>query len=108
MKIRFLAALLTLAFVVGCQSDALPPTGKYGTVQGIVLDRATNQPIAGAVVTIDTVLRATTAPDGKFTVANVPSGSFDYSVQAKGYKTVALPDSVDPSGTKALTISLEH
>jgi len=108
VKIRLLSALLAVGFLAACQSDALPPTSKYGTVQGIVLDRATNRPIAGALVIVDTVLKTNTAADGKFTITNVPSGSFDYSVQASGYKSVALPDTVDPSGTKMLTISLNH
>ncbi len=108
MKFRLLSALLALGFLAACQSDALPPTSKYGTVQGIVLDRATNRPVAGAFVTVDTVLKSTTTADGKFTISNVPSGSFDYSVQAGGYKPVALPDTVEPAGTKTLTISLDH
>lgn len=108
MKIRLLSAVLALGFLAACQSDALPPTAKYGTVQGVVVDRATNRPIAGALITVDTVLKTNTAADGKFTISNVPSGSFDYSVQANGYKPVALPDTVDPSGTKTLTIALDH
>ncbi len=108
MKMRLLGAVFALGFLVACQSDALPPTSKYGTVQGFVFDRATNRPIAGALVTIDTVLKTNTAADGKFKISNVPSGSFDYSVQADGYKPVALPDTVDPSGTKTLTVSLDH
>jgi hypothetical protein len=99
---------MALGFLAACQSDALPPTSKYGTVQGIVLDRATNRPIPGALVTVDTVLKTTTGADGRFSIANVPSGSFDYSVQASGYRPVALPDTVDPSGTKTLTIALDH
>ena len=51
---------------------------------GTIVDAATNAPIAGAVVTIDTVLTATTDASGKFSIDKVPSGIADYAVQANG------------------------
>ncbi|HEY8314372.1 MAG TPA: carboxypeptidase regulatory-like domain-containing protein [Candidatus Baltobacteraceae bacterium] len=106
--VRLLGALVALAVLVGCNDDALPPGGTYSTVQGVVLDRATSHPVANATVTVDTVLKATTDSSGKFTL-NVPSGEFDYFVQAEGYKTTA-PQSGhgDPGKPVSISVLLDH
>lgn len=73
-------ALFALATLAGCNDSALPPGGTYQSVSGVVVDAATNQPIAGAVVTVDTVLTATTDAAGKFSFEKVPVGEVDYVV----------------------------
>ncbi|MDQ2872382.1 MAG: carboxypeptidase-like regulatory domain-containing protein [Candidatus Eremiobacteraeota bacterium] len=109
MKVaRLLGALFALAVLVGCNDDALPPGGTYSTIQGVVLDRATNQPVANATVTFDTVLKSTTDSAGKFTL-NVPSGDFDYFAEAPGYKTThAASGHADPGKTVSLNVLLDH
>jgi hypothetical protein len=106
---------LLLAFVgifalAACDDSALPPGGTYQSVSGVVLDAATNQPVAGATVTIDTVLTATTDPAGKFTFAKVPVGDFDYQVSAPSgtYKPYASSAHLAPDKPLALTITLSH
>ena len=49
--------------------NTLVPTG---TIQGTLTDTVTNQPIAGAVVSIG-VAQATTADNGQFVISNVPA-----------------------------------
>ena len=90
----------------GCNSDALPPASGFASVTGVVVDSATNAPIAGAVVTIDTVLTATTDATGHFSIDKVPSGIADYSVQAKGYQTLAATTNVEPGKPFALNLTL--
>lgn len=109
MKVaRLFGALLALAVLVGCNDGSLPPGGTYSTLTGVVLDRATNQPVANATVLVDTVLKATTDAAGKFSI-NVPSGDYDYSVEANGYKTVAThAGRADPGKTVTLNILLDH
>ena len=108
MKVaRLLGVLAALVILVGCNDDALPPGGTYSTVQGVVLDHATNQPIADAQITIDTVLHTKTDSAGKFTL-NVPSGDFDYTIEAQGYKPVSDHDRADPQKTITLNILLNH
>ena len=102
-----LAVALLLAGA-GCNDDSLPPAAGFASVSGVVLDSATNAPIAGAVVTIDTVLTATTDASGKFSIDKVPSGIADYIVQAKGYQQLASTADVEPGKPFALNLTLAH
>ncbi|MGA8097954.1 MAG: carboxypeptidase-like regulatory domain-containing protein, partial [Candidatus Cybelea sp.] len=69
-------------------------------------DAATNAPVAGAVITIDTVLTATTDAAGKFSIEKVPSGIADYAVQAKGYQTLASTTNIEPGKPFQLNLTL--
>lgn len=103
---RILALVLTAAVLAACNSDSLPPTGKYATFKGVVVDSATSQPVANATVTVDTVLTTTTAPDGTFSFPNVPSGDIDYVVTINGYQTYSDHVHADPSGAATVTVKL--
>jgi Carboxypeptidase regulatory-like domain len=103
----FVLALLLFG-TQGCNNDALPPASGFSSVTGVIVDATTNAPIAGAVVTIDTVLSATTDAVGHFSVDNVPSGIADYSVQAKGYQPLASTANVEPGKPFQLNLTLAH
>jgi len=90
----------------GCNSDSLPPAAGYASVSGVVVDGTTNAPVAGAQITIDTILAATTDSAGKFSIDKVPSGIADYAVSAKGYKTLASSANIEPGKPYALNITL--
>lgn len=92
--------------IAGCNSDSLPPASGFGSVNGVVVDSATNAPVAGAVITIDTILSATTDSAGKFSIDKVPSGIADYAVTAKGYQTAAASANVEPGKPFALNVTL--
>ena len=102
----YLMIALLLFGTQGCNNDALPPASGFTSVTGVIVDAATNAPIAGAVVTIDTVLTATTDAAGRFSVNKVPSGIADYSVQAKGYQTLASTADVEPGKPFQLNLTL--
>jgi OOP family OmpA-OmpF porin len=52
-----------------------PKGFKYaGNIRGIVVDKASNQPIDGALASAANVRQATTAADGKFELKDVPAG----------------------------------
>jgi hypothetical protein len=102
-----LAALLALASFTGCNSDSLPPAAGFAPLQGTVIDRTTNQPIAGALVTVDTVITATTDATGTFKIDKVPSGIVDYTVQAQGYALVQATTNIEPSKPAQLSIVLD-
>ena len=99
-------AAFVLVATQGCNNDALPPPAGFATVSGVVVDAATNAPIAGAVVTFDTVLTATTDAAGKFSIDKVPSGLADYAVQAKGYQPLAASTNIEPGKPFALNLTL--
>jgi hypothetical protein len=101
-----LAATLLALPLTACNDGDLPPAGKYATLQGIVLDAVTNQPIADAVITVDTVLTATTDNKGAFTIAQVPSGIVDYVIKAKGYRDVSASANAEPGKTFQLNVSM--
>lgn len=112
-RVRALGLLLAFAGIfalAACDDSALPPGGSYQSVSGVVLDAATNQPVAGATVTIDTLLTATTDSAGKFTFAKVPVGVFDYTVALPNgtYKPYSSHAQLAPDKPLALTITLTH
>lgn len=104
---RILVALaLVLCGAAGCNSDALPPAAGYASVTGTVVDAKTNVPIAGAIVTIDTVLTATSDASGKFTIDKVPSGIADYAVTATGYQALTASATIEPGKPFTLNLTL--
>lgn len=105
-----LLAVVGIFALAACDDSALPPGGTYQSVSGVVLDAATNRPVAGATVTVDTVLTTTTDPAGKFSFAKVPVGEIDYVVSMPDgtYKTYSSSAHLAPDKPLALTITLSH
>ncbi len=104
---RLLVAMaLLLGVTVGCNSDQLPPASGFASVTGTIVDAKTNAPITGAVVTIDTVLTATSDASGRFTIAKVPSGIADYAVTATGYTTLTSSATIEPGKPFTLNLTL--
>jgi hypothetical protein len=84
----FRTALAVLfAATSGCTDPNAIGVQEYGTVSGHVVDAATNKPIAGAIVSIGSLLVRYTAPDGSFVIPKVPAGTQLVSVTANGYAT---------------------
>ncbi|WP_298794779.1 outer membrane beta-barrel family protein [uncultured Allomuricauda sp.] len=92
-RVIFLFALL----LCGAQSTILasintnePP---IGSISGVVLDNALNQPVAYAAIVIksedgtQTITGGITNDDGTFEIKKLPEGSFVLEVQFIGYKT---------------------
>jgi hypothetical protein len=100
-----LVALALLVSAAACNDDSLPPPSGFTTVAGTISDGSA-KPVAGAVVTIDTVLSATTDASGKFSIDRVPSGIVDYTVQAPGYKVVTSTTNVEPGKAFELDVTL--
>lgn len=88
---RFVLALTLAVGVAACGGNQIPPAQNYGTIGGRAYDSASNQPVAGVVVTVDAILTATTGPDGSYKIVNVPLGQYEMQPSPpQGY-------SVDPS-----------
>ncbi|HKU81566.1 MAG TPA: carboxypeptidase-like regulatory domain-containing protein [Candidatus Tumulicola sp.] len=100
-----LASLLLAVSATACNNDALPPAAGFTTVAGTVVD-AGSKPVSGAVVTIDTLLTATTDANGKFSIDKVPSGIVDYTVQADGFALISSSTSVEPGKPFELDVTL--
>lgn len=90
-----LALALGLFALAGC-GPQVPPMGTYSTVYGQVTDAATNGPVAGATVTINGTLSATSDASGNYRAYPVPSGPFEYFAGAPGYQTTPTNTSAPP------------
>jgi Carboxypeptidase regulatory-like domain len=88
-RVRF--ALFALAVLLTACNPALPPAQNYATVTGRVFDVATSAPVAGAVITVSTVLVATSGADGTYRIPNVPVGQNEVQVRPPAGYT-ATPD----------------
>ncbi len=100
-----LAAVALLVVATACNDDQLPPASGYSSINGTVVDSG-GKPVAGAVVTVDTVLTATTDASGKFSISSVPSGLTDYTVQAPGYAVVNSSTNIEPNKPFELDLTL--
>ena len=103
----FFCALV--AFVATGCGPAVPPAGSYATIQGVVTDAGTGQPLAGVTVTYS-VLSVTTGADGKYKLFPVPPGpitAVTASLQSyQGYTSAEL--TLAPGQVLKQDIALTH
>jgi hypothetical protein len=84
----------------------LPSPPANGWIEGIVLDQATQRPVASAVALIDTTgAYVITGEDGRFKIDNVPSGVQTIRVESTGYEPVVSPE-LKVSPRRATTVSI--
>ena len=85
--LRTFVSLVWLIMLAACSGPGVPTAQQYASISGIVLDAATNQPIAGATITVDVVNTTTTATNGTFTIGNLPNGAVECSASAPNYQS---------------------
>jgi hypothetical protein len=111
-RVRFALLALPLALLAACGGPAVPPAQNYPTIAGRAFDSATNQPVAGVLISVDTILNASTAADGTYRIANVPVGTYSFVVTApRGYTAPPQPaysGSVAPGETLTIDVPLTH
>lgn len=91
-RFGFVAALAATPFVVACGNQGIPSGQNYATVFGRVFDVATNAPLAGVVVSVDSANNVTSGADGTYTATNVPLGQTDVAaIPPPGYTAAQLP-----------------
>ena len=80
-----------------------------GTLTGRVLDATTNQPLPSANILVEALDRGTaTGPDGRFTLRELPTGTYAVRVSMVGYETaVRTPVSVTSGRPHQLTVRLQ-
>lgn len=104
---RIVFAAILAGILAGCGEAGIPPAGSTATVQGTISDRATNQPVGGATVTIDSVLTTSTTADGTYKFTNVPPGAFDYVVTASGYTQARGNGDAETTAPATLDVQLD-
>ena len=111
-RTRFAVLVLASAMLAACGGPQVPPAQNYPTIRGRAYDAATNQPVAGVVVTVATILNATTGIDGTYRIVNVPIGSYTLIVSPpQGYTAPPQPTyngSVASGETAVIDIPLVH
>src|SRR5690606_3386803 len=89
-----------------------PVTGNpvtTGTVRGLVTDRRTGVPVAGAVVGIPALeLSATTDGNGAYQISNVPAGDLSLIVSMSGYAGVSATARLVAQQTLLFSPSLQE
>jgi hypothetical protein len=105
-----------LASAVGAQASRPLPRARddtsklrkvVGTIDGFVTDTAL-APVHAAFVTIfGTPIRIGTGPNGRFRIANVPSGQYLVIVKRVGYRPISAVVEVPPSDTLRLAYTME-
>lgn len=108
LRTAFVAGLL--ATVLASCGPALPPAGNYASVLGRVTDAASGAGVANATVSVNIVSSVTTDASGSFRIVSVPTGPWQYSVQAPGYVGVSAdnPPPLMPGEARTITIALTH
>ncbi|GAB5536978.1 MAG: hypothetical protein Rubg2KO_32270 [Rubricoccaceae bacterium] len=105
---RLLLALILTVGLTACKDGLLEPEA-FGTVQGRVLDRETNEPIVGASVTTSPATGAfVTDADGRFSAGEVLTGSYTISANRLGYDPNTVTVAVRESQTTDASFFLEQ
>ncbi len=67
--------------------------GVTGTIHGVVRDLATGETVAGATIQVGNLpLGTVSAPDGYYTINNIPAGTYAVSFRLVGYQGVTTLD----------------
>ncbi|HZW54208.1 MAG TPA: carboxypeptidase regulatory-like domain-containing protein [Candidatus Elarobacter sp.] len=106
-RFRFSVLALALGVLAACGGPQVPPAANYGTITGRVFDAATNQPIPGVVVTVDTILNGTSGSDGTYRVTNIPLGTYTLRPNPPSGYTAPLQPAYDGSIGTGQTITVD-
>ena len=81
-----------------------------GKITGKVAEKETGSPAVGVnVILIDTYLGAATDENGRFTILNIPPGTYSIRVDAIGFATITMKDvRVTTAQTTELSFTLEE
>jgi TonB-dependent receptor len=99
---RFVFVLVSIFFLIGTNTRA------YSNIEGNIKDAVTDQPLPGAnIILIGTSLGDATDINGKFTIRNVPPGSYTIRVTYIGYKPQELAIQLKDGTTLTQDFALE-
>lgn len=99
MKKKFVLTFMLFLLLVLVIKSQVPQTSQ--TLRGIVKDKTTEAPIAGALITIDITnskLVASSNSLGEFIIENVPLGKYSITASFLGYESLTLSNILVGSG----------
>ena len=85
------------------------PVTSPGSITGIVIREATSEPIEGARITLlDTDYRAVTSREGRFSLADLPPGSYRIRASCPGYTGPVLEVELAEGGNEPVVLKLRR
>ena len=106
-RARFALLLIPLAVLAACGGPQVPPAQNYAVIRGRAYDSASNQPVPGVVVAVDTILTATTGADGTYRIVNVPIGQYSFVPQPPQGYSAPNQAAYNGSVTAGETVSID-
>lgn len=105
--IVFGVGMLLLVGLVACEEGTFEPQ-VFGSINGIVLDAETEEPVAGTSVSTNPPTSAIITDDeGRFEFNEIETGSYSISVKKSGYRTASVSVVVREDRTTDATIFLK-
>lgn len=93
------ASLVFFLMIISCDKES--DLDLYGSIEGIVTDAITNEPIQGALVTISPINTSkNTGSDGRYTFSNLEPTTFTVQISNNGYETNTKTITVEPGETR--------
>ena len=103
--LRIIIPLLAMSATLGAQQEPTP--GQGGTITGTVRDRATQQPVASAQVSLIGTTRGGLSNDqGIYRITGVPAGTYQVRVLRIGYQASVAPVTVTNGQSTTLDVPL--
>lgn len=104
----FLFALIITFIALGCDEPTVGPN-RRGSIEGVVLDAATSDPITGANITTSPPTQSVlTSDDGTFELTKIPTGNYTVEVTKTDFQPGNVTISVEESRVSSATILLER
>ncbi|SHI91571.1 TolB protein [Hymenobacter daecheongensis DSM 21074] len=104
---RLFLVLLLAQALPACETTTIEPV-YYGGIEGLVVDAATNLPIANAVITTNPATSSiTTDSEGKFSLPNLVVGKYALAVRKTDFKTETVNVQVGEGPAVAVKVPLE-
>ncbi|MFP4229136.1 MAG: beta-sandwich domain-containing protein [Salinivenus sp.] len=104
----FLLSLLVALAVVGCDEETVGPETR-GSIEGLVQDASTDDPIAGASITTSPATQSVlSSDDGTFSFNDVETGDYTVEVSKSDYESKSVTVSVGENQTASATVLLER
>jgi len=103
-----LITLMLLSFQMQLHSQQIPRQ----TIRGIIIDKTSQSHLPGAnvaVLTTDPVMGASSSPDGKFVITDVPTGKHTIRVSFIGYLTLTFDNQMVTAGKEfVMNVEMEE